>query len=131
VEAEPAVVPKRGQSENRFPLKVAPNFQIDRTLRSRLWPVRALFPQGRNEAFLKSRRKTMNDSVTTPAGNGTNKPSHVAYTVRDGKGTDKGFWTRMGVAWTSRDGKGLVIQLNAQPLDGKIILRVPDPKDNA
>jgi hypothetical protein len=31
----------------------------------------------------------MNDSVTTPAGNGTNKPSHIAYQVRDGK--DKGF----------------------------------------
>ena len=59
----------------------------------------------------------MNDSVTTPAGNGTNKPSHIAYQVRDGK--DKGFWTRIGVAWTSRDEKGLVIQLNAVPLDGK------------
>ena len=55
----------------------------------------------------------MNDSVTTPAGNGTNKPSHIAYQVRDGK--DKGFWTRIGVAWTSRDEKGFVIQLNAIP----------------
>jgi hypothetical protein len=75
------------------------------------------------------RRKTMNDSVTTPAGNGTNKPSHIAYQVRDGK--DKGFWTRIGVAWTSRDEKGFVIQLNAIPLDGKIVLRLPDPKDAA
>ena len=72
----------------------------------------------------------MNDSVTTPAGNGTNKPSHVAYQVRDGKGDNKSFWTRIGVAWTSRDEKGFVIQLNAVPLDGKIILRVPEPKDN-
>jgi hypothetical protein len=71
----------------------------------------------------------MNDSVTTPAGNGTNKPSHIAYQVRDGK--DKGFWTRIGVAWTSKDEKGLVIQLNAMPLDGKIVLRLPDPKDAA
>jgi hypothetical protein len=79
----------------------------------------------------KRRRKTMNDSVTTPAGNGTNKPSHVAYTVREGKANDKGFWTRIGVAWTSRDEKGFVIQLNAMPFDGKIILRMPEPKDNA
>jgi hypothetical protein len=71
----------------------------------------------------------MSTSETTPAGNGTNKPSHVAYQVRDGK--DTGFWTRIGVAWTSRDGKGFVIQLNAIPLDGKIILRVPEPKDNS
>ena len=71
----------------------------------------------------------MNDSVTTPAGNGTNKPSHVAYQVRDGKGDNKSFWTRIGVAWTSRDEKGFVIQLNAVPLDGKIILRVPEPKE--
>jgi hypothetical protein len=76
-----------------------------------------------------TRRKTMNDSVTTPAGNGTNKPSHIAYQVRDGK--DKGFWTRIGVAWTSKDEKGFVIQLNAIPLDGKIVLRLPDPKDAA
>jgi len=73
----------------------------------------------------------MSDNVTTPAGNGTNKPSHVAYQVRDGKGDNKGFWTRIGVAWTSRDEKGFVIQLNAIPLDGKIVLRLPDPKDNA
>jgi len=77
----------------------------------------------------EEKEKTMNDSVTTPAGNGTNKPSHIAYQVRDGK--DKGFWTRIGVAWTSRDEKGFVIQLNAIPLDGKIILRLPDPKDAA
>ena len=73
----------------------------------------------------------MSDNVTTPAGNGTNKPSHVAYQVRDGKGGDKGFWTRIGVAWTSRDEKGFVIQLNAIPLDGKIVLRIAEPKDNA
>jgi hypothetical protein len=73
----------------------------------------------------------MSDNVTTPAGNGTNKPSHVAYQVREGKGSDKSFWTRIGVAWTSRDEKGFVIQLNAIPLDGKIVLRVPEPKDNA
>lgn len=69
----------------------------------------------------------MSDHVTSPAGNGTNKPSHVAYQVRDGKSDS--FWTRIGVAWPSRDGKGFVLQLNAVPLDGKIVLRVPDPKD--
>lgn len=69
----------------------------------------------------------MNDAVTTPSGNGTNAPSHVAYQVREGSG-NKSYWTRIGVAWTSRDEKGFVIQLNSVPLDGKIILRVPDIK---
>lgn len=56
----------------------------------------------------------------------SNAPSYIAYQVREGKSNSKGFWTRIGVAWTSRDEKGFVIQLNAVPLDGKIILRLPD-----
>lgn len=53
-------------------------------------------------------------------------PSHIAYQVREGD--DKGFFTRIGVAWVNRDGKGYTIQLNAVPLDGKIVLRVNEPK---
>ena len=56
-------------------------------------------------------------------------PSLIAYQIRESK-NDR-FWTRIGVAWTSKDEKGLVIQLNAMPLDGKIVLRLPDPKDAA
>ena len=59
------------------------------------------------------------------------QPKYIAYHVRQGKDGEKGFWTRIGVAWTSRDEKGFVIQLNAIPLDGKIILRLPDSKDAA
>jgi hypothetical protein len=72
------------------------------------------------------KEKHMSDNETAPSGKGSNKPSHVAYQVREGKGDDKGFWTRIGVAWKSRDDKGFVIQLNAIPLDGKIVLRLPD-----
>jgi len=49
-------------------------------------------------------------------------PSHIAYHVRDGK--DKGFWTRIGVAWQHKDGKGFNIQLDVAPLDGRIQVRV-------
>jgi hypothetical protein len=49
-------------------------------------------------------------------------PSHIAYHVRDGK--DKGFWTRIGVAWQHKDGKGFNIQLDVVPLDGRIQVRV-------
>jgi hypothetical protein len=52
-------------------------------------------------------------------------PSHVAYQVRD---RGKGFWTRIGSAWTHADGKGFNIQLDVVPLDGRITLRVAEDK---
>ena len=53
-------------------------------------------------------------------------PSHVAYHVRDG-GSGKGFWNRVGVAWTNRDG-GFTVQLDALPLDGRIVCQPADKK---
>ncbi len=55
------------------------------------------------------------------------KPSHVAYQVRDREGK-KGYWTRIGGAWLHNDGKGLNIQLEVVPLDGRIVLRVESEK---
>ena len=52
----------------------------------------------------------------------TKSPTHVAYQVREGK--EKGYFTRIGVAWPHKDGKGFNIQISAVPLDGKITLRV-------
>lgn len=54
-------------------------------------------------------------------------PSHVAYQVRDREG-QKGFWTRIGTAWAHADDKGFNIQLEALPLDGRIVLRVASEK---
>lgn len=57
------------------------------------------------------------------------KPSHVAYQVRDSKGS-KGFWTRIGSAWKHGDGNGFTVQLDTVPLDGRITLRIAtDKKD--
>jgi hypothetical protein len=56
------------------------------------------------------------------------QPSHIAYQVRDGKENDS-FWTRIGVAWATKDGKGFTIQLNALPLDGRIVLREPESRE--
>lgn len=64
----------------------------------------------------------MNSSKNTKA------PSHIVYHVRDGREGDKGFWTRVGAAWPHTDGKGLNVQLDAVPLDGRITLRVPSDK---
>ena len=64
-------------------------------------------------------------SDTTKA---TNKPSHVAYHVRDGGEGKKSFWTRIGSAWAHADGKGFNVQLEVVPLDGRITLRVASEK---
>ena len=65
---------------------------------------------------------------TEPTTTESKSPTHVAYHVREGK--DKGFWTRIGVAWQHKDGKGFNIQIETVPLDGRIALRVAtDKKD--
>ncbi len=48
-------------------------------------------------------------------------PSHIAYSVEDGKG-DKNHWQKIGAAWPTKDG-GLSLKLNALPLDGRVSLR--------
>ena len=54
-------------------------------------------------------------------------PSHIAYHVRNRKGSE-GFWTRIGSAWAHKDGKGFNIQLETQPTDGRITLRIASEK---
>ena len=57
------------------------------------------------------------------------KPTHRVFTVeKRGEGKDD-YWTEIGAAFAHKDGKGFNIQLRALPLDGKLVLRVPEPKD--
>jgi len=63
-----------------------------------------------------------NNNQTTPK-----SPSHIAYHVRDREG-GKSFWTRIGVAFAHKDGKGFNIQLEVAPLNGQISLRVATEK---
>lgn len=55
-------------------------------------------------------------------------PDHIVYHVRGRGEGKKGFWTRIGGAWTHADGKGLSVQLEVVPLDGRITLRVASEK---
>jgi len=57
------------------------------------------------------------------------KPSHYAYQVRE---TDdgKGFWNRIGAAWTNRNG-GFTIQLESIPLDGRIVCQPPKEQSDS
>jgi hypothetical protein len=52
------------------------------------------------------------------------KPSYTAYTVHKREGQDD-FWIAIGAAFMHQDGDGYNIVLQALPLDGKIVLRLP------
>jgi len=57
----------------------------------------------------------------------SNQPT--MHAVKDRGEGKKGIWTRIGAAWPTKDGKGLSIQLDALPLDGRLILIEPKPDD--
>ena len=55
-------------------------------------------------------------------------PSHRLYTV---KGDDKNArWIDIGADWTSRDDKGFTLQLDALPVDGRVVMRVITAREN-
>lgn len=56
------------------------------------------------------------------------KPALIAYSVK--LNDDTPIWTRIGAAWAHRKGPGFSIQLDALPLEGRIVLVAPsvDPK---
>ncbi len=56
------------------------------------------------------------------------KPAYHAYAVIRYRKDDKAYWNRIGVGWDNKDGS-INVQLNALPIDGRINLRVPKPKD--
>jgi hypothetical protein len=60
-----------------------------------------------------------------------NKPTHTAYSVRDFKketGEADTSWTKIGVGFLHRDGKGFNIVLDALPISGRVVLRLNTPK---
>lgn len=59
------------------------------------------------------------------------KPDYGVY-VTEGEG-DKAFWTKVGAAWSHKDGDGFTITLTALPLNGRLSVRKPrtDKKERA
>ncbi len=55
----------------------------------------------------------------------SNKPSFIAYAVRQRGEGEKANWTAIGVAWAHKKGGGFNIELEATPLDGRIVLMRP------
>lgn len=58
------------------------------------------------------------------------KPTHIAYAVRNFEKDDKAdsSWSRIGVAFEHKDGKGFDVTLDAVPVSGRVVLRVNEPK---
>jgi hypothetical protein len=52
------------------------------------------------------------------------QPAYRAYTVIKREGQDD-FWLAIGAAFEHQDKSGLNIVLQALPIDGKIVLRIP------
>ena len=56
-------------------------------------------------------------------------PTLYAYSVKErGKGK-KAIWTRIGAAWSHAKGQGFNIELEALPVEGKIVLMPPKAAD--
>ena len=51
------------------------------------------------------------------------KPAYRAYTVIKRGDQKEDFWLNIGIAFPHEDGEGFNILLQAQPLDGKLVLR--------
>jgi len=58
------------------------------------------------------------------------KPYLLGYTVKTAGNGEKAYWSKVAVAWAHKDGQGYNVQLDALPVDGKLVLRtVPDDHD--
>jgi hypothetical protein len=58
------------------------------------------------------------------------KPTHLAYSVRDYEkdGKKDSTWSRIGVVWPHKDGKGFDVNLDALPVTGRVVLRINEDK---
>lgn len=61
-----------------------------------------------------------------------NKPSHTAYAVRDFTKRETGEvdsqWHAIGSGWVHKDGKGFDVVLEALPVNGRVVVRLNQPK---
>jgi len=59
----------------------------------------------------------------------SNKPSLYAYAVKERGRNQKAIWTKIGAAWPHEKGKGFTIELEAFPIDGRLVLTEPKPDE--
>lgn len=64
----------------------------------------------------------------------TTQPSKLvlsAYAVSDAPRGKKAYWTRIGRLFPHEDGKGHDLLLNALPVNGRIVIREEEARDQA
>jgi hypothetical protein len=59
------------------------------------------------------------------------KPAFNAYSVREYEkdGKKESFWTKIGVVFAHKDGKGFDVVLEALPVNGRVSIREPKPDE--
>lgn len=62
--------------------------------------------------------------------NGSNRPSHIAYNVREGE-EGKSYFYRVGSVFEHGDGKGFNVLLDSTPVNGKVTLRTVEDRMKA
>ncbi|WP_282078728.1 hypothetical protein [Epibacterium ulvae] len=63
---------------------------------------------------------------------GGKTPYMLGYTVRPMGDGQKSHWSKVAVAWAHKDGQGFNVQMDALPVDGRLVLRaVNDDEDEA
>ncbi len=60
----------------------------------------------------------------------TNKPTYLVYAVKNRGRNQKAIWTRIGAAWPHKGGNGFSIELEALPVDGRLVLTPPKADEN-
>lgn len=72
-----------------------------------------------------------NQTTETTTENKNGKPAFIAYSVREYEagGEQKSHWAQIGAMWGHKNGDGFSLQLDAVPLDGRIVLRQPKEKE--
>lgn len=56
-----------------------------------------------------------------------NQPSLIANAVREAK-DGKSYFTKIGVGFAHKDGKGHTLHMDATPVNSKIVLRTPEDR---
>ena len=69
---------------------------------------------------LKTRKNAQAETKPTAKG-----PVFIAYTVIDRGEDQDGIWRAVGPAWVHRNGEGLNVQLEAFPVNGRLVLLPP------
>ncbi|WP_461428162.1 hypothetical protein [Gymnodinialimonas sp.] len=53
----------------------------------------------------------------------------LAYTVKPIDDGRKAIWSKIGAAWSHKDGQGYEVRMDALPVDGRIVLRTVKDSD--